>query len=54
MTLRIGDKVIIRVIDPVTDKAECRQLILDGWRVMKFQSDGTVMLMQPRDPDELH
>lgn len=54
MTLRIGDKVVMRVIDPVTHKEECRQLILDGWRIVQFQSDGTVILMQPRDPDELH
>jgi hypothetical protein len=52
--LRPGDKVIIKIIDPVTRKDECRQLILDGWRVVEFQSDGTVMLLQPRDPEELH
>ena len=54
MTLKIGDKVVIRVIDPKTQKEECKQLILDGWRIMEIQSDGSVVLLQPRDPDELH
>lgn len=54
MTLRIGDKVVIKIVDPVKDKAQVRQLILDGWRLIEFQDDGTVVLLQPRDPDELH
>jgi hypothetical protein len=54
MTLRKGDKVVVKILDPATQKDECRQLYLDGWRVVGFQSDGTVILLQPRDPDELH
>ena len=54
MALRPSDKVIIKVIDPKLHKDECRQLILDGWRVLEFQDDGTVVLLQPRDPEELH
>jgi len=54
MALRPGDKVVIKILHPDTHADEIRQLIRDGWRLIDVQSDGSGVLLQPRDPEELH
>jgi hypothetical protein len=44
------DLVTVKIVASGSD--ELRTLLASGWRVVEVQSDSTVVLLQPRDPDD--
>jgi hypothetical protein len=44
------DLVTVKIV--ASDSDELRTLLASGWRVVEVQSDSTVVLLQPRDPDD--
>jgi hypothetical protein len=48
--LKPGDQLIVKIVAPDSD--ELRRLLASGWRFVEVQSDRTVVLLQPLDPDQ--